>query len=88
MKEVKEKSERYLKVKLFIKSIKPHTWFFIGGITLFMIIGLICGIIAIYSCGYDLASWLAKFYPWVIISFSFIIAIVCSIIFLNYLKGK
>ena len=48
-------------IKLWIKSKNKKYWVLTGIILSFIILGIVCGIIAMYSCGYTLITWFAKF---------------------------
>lgn len=64
-----------------------NTKIYIIVMTSFILVGVICGIIAMYMCGYTLASWLAKFYPWLIIGF-LTIAIIAIGVYIMAVRKK
>ena len=50
-----------------MSKLDKNTKIYLIVMTSFLMLGVISGIIAMHLCGYTLASWLAKFYPWLII---------------------
>lgn len=73
--------------KAWAKSKKKSYWWFVGGITAFVIIALVCGVIGMYASGYTLISWFSKFYaPFVIIGA--VVILVVIYILLRKLRKK
>ena len=56
------------KLKEKLKAIKPKQWVFIVIMTLFVIIGIACAIISLYMSGHTIGTWLAKYYPWIVLA--------------------
>lgn len=66
-------------LKAWAKSKKKSYWWFLGGITAFIIIALVAGIIGMYASGYTLISWFSKFYAPVVIVLAVVIIVVLYI---------
>lgn len=49
------------------KSKKKGYWIFLGFIAFFIILAIVCALIAMHLCGYSLASWINEFYPILVI---------------------
>lgn len=48
-------------LKAWAKSKNKKYWVFTGIIAVFILIALICGVVAMYMSGYTIISWFAKF---------------------------
>lgn len=57
------------------KSKKKGYWIFLGFIAFFIILAIVCALVAMHLCGYSLASWINEFYPILVIVLSFILVI-------------
>lgn len=55
------------KFKAWVKSKNKSYWVFTGVITFFIILAIAALFIAMHMCGYTFTTWMAKFYPWVIV---------------------
>lgn len=81
-------ARKRIDLKNKIKTTSKKKWLVIGGFALIFIIIIACLLIAMYLCGYSLSTWIAKFYPWVIMSIAVLFVIIFTIIFFKARKEK
>ena len=71
-------------LKAWAKSKSKGFWWFIGGMSVFLVIAITCGIIAMYMSGYTFISWMAQFGWLVLIVAVIILIVILGIIYLKF----
>lgn len=71
-----------------IKTTPKKKWIIIGGFVLVFIVIIACLLVAMYMSGYTLASWMAQFYPWVIMTVAVLFVIIFTILFFKSRKSR
>lgn len=66
--------------KAWVKSKKKSYWIYLGVIATFVLIAIISLLVAMYMTGYTLASWIAEFYPILVITLSIVIIIIVAVV--------
>lgn len=79
---------RFLKLKMWLASISKKTWIYVGCISGFVVLAITCLFIWMHLCGYTLASWLAKFWPTVVVLLAVVIAIALIVVFFKMKKRR
>ena len=77
---------KLLKLKMWLASINKRTWAFVGAIAGFVILALAGLFVWMHMCGYTLISWLAKFWPTLVVVLAVVIAIVLLVVYFKMKK--
>lgn len=61
-------SRKKLEIKHWFKRLTKKDWLIFGGFIIVLAVIITCILVAMHLCGYSLADWLAKYYPWVVMT--------------------
>lgn len=79
---------KLIKLKMWLASISKKTWIYVGCIAGFIALAIACLLVWMHMSGYTLASWMAKFWPTLVVALAIIIAIVLFVVYLKMKKRR
>lgn len=79
---------KFLAFRMWFSSISKKTWIYVGCISGFLVLAVACLFVWMHLCGYTLASWLAKFWPTLVIIGAVALVVVLAVLLLKMKKRR